>query len=80
MCALWRRLSVVWCFPALVCVGTGCVPSVATRVVAKIYRPVYFRVRVRARARARARARVCVRTTHTDLRCRFGLFVHVQKT
>ena len=27
---------------ALVCVGTRCVPSVATRVVAKIYRPSFF--------------------------------------
>ena len=26
----------------LVCVGTQCVPSVATRVVAKIYRPFFF--------------------------------------
>ncbi len=26
----------------LVCVGTQCVPSVATRVVAKIYRPIFL--------------------------------------
>ena len=41
MCALWRRLSVVWCFLVLVRVGTQCVPSVAARVVAKIYRPLF---------------------------------------
>ena len=29
----------------LVCVGTQCVPSVATRVVAKIYRPIFIVVR-----------------------------------
>ena len=30
----------------LVCVGTQCVPSVATRVVAKIYRPFFFVINV----------------------------------
>ena len=31
-----------WYFLVLVCVGTQCVPSVATRVVAsKIYRPIF---------------------------------------
>ena len=35
--------NVSWCFLVLVCVwgGTQCVPSVATRVVAKIYRPIF---------------------------------------
>ena len=41
----WRRLSVA-VFPCVgVCVNpvcTQCVPSVATRVVAKIYRPFLF--------------------------------------
>ena len=30
------------CFLVLVCVGTQCVPSVAARVVAKIYRPFFY--------------------------------------
>ena len=34
------RCTVVWwCLLVLVCVGTQCVPGVATRVAAKIYRP-----------------------------------------
>ena len=31
-----------WCFIVLVCVRTQCVPSVATRVVARIYRLFFF--------------------------------------
>ena len=42
----------------MVCVGTQCVPSVATRVVAKIYRPFLYRVRVRVWVRVRVRVRV----------------------
>ena len=37
-------LSVV-CLLVLVCVGTQCVPGVATCVVAKIYRPIFFIIR-----------------------------------
>ena len=31
-----------WCLLVLVCVGAQCVPGVATCVVAKIYRPIFF--------------------------------------
>ena len=47
--APWRRLSVA-VFPCVgVCVNpvcTQCIPSVATRVVAKIHRPFFFRTRL----------------------------------
>ena len=45
-CAPWRLSLVSWCFLVLVYVGTQCVPSVATRVVAKIYRPFFFVINV----------------------------------
>ena len=34
-------VCVSWCFLVLVCVRTQCVPGVATRVVAKLYRPFF---------------------------------------
>ena len=49
-CAV-SRLGVVEVFKSFVfvCVGTQCVPSVATRVMAKMYRPIFFIHHVRNR-------------------------------
>ena len=41
-CKLALLACLQWCFIVLVCVRTQCVPSVATRVVAKIYRPIFL--------------------------------------
>ena len=41
-CKLALLACLQWCFIVLVCVRTQCVPSVATRVVARIYRLFFF--------------------------------------